>query len=213
MTGSEPARWDRSTVTLLAGFFANSAASAALLTALGKQVYDLSGRELDLGLLGLAEFAPAALLVLVTGTVADRFERRRVASYGALGEAAATLLILAYVARSPSAVGPLFGLVLALGIARAFVAPASRSLPADIVSSEDLPWLVARWSIVFQMAMVSGPIMAGSLYALDPRAPFAACAALFFVGSASFAMLPRPQHSHRPEPAPDGGAGDPSSGA
>src|SRR5437764_270537 len=34
-------------------------------TVLGKLVYDLTGREIDLGLLGLAEFAPAALLVLV----------------------------------------------------------------------------------------------------------------------------------------------------
>ena len=41
-------------------------------TVLGKQVYDITGRELDIGLLGLAEFLPAALLVLVTGSVADR---------------------------------------------------------------------------------------------------------------------------------------------
>lgn len=62
---SHAGRWDRATVTFLAGYFAGSAGLAALATALGKQVYDLSGRELDLGLLGLAELAPAALLVLV----------------------------------------------------------------------------------------------------------------------------------------------------
>ena len=45
--------------------------------ALGKQVYDLTGRELDLGLLGLAD-APALLLVFVTGPVADRFDRRTI---------------------------------------------------------------------------------------------------------------------------------------
>ena len=38
-------------------------------TVLGKQIYDITGRELDIGLLGLAEFLPAALLVLVTGSV------------------------------------------------------------------------------------------------------------------------------------------------
>ena len=194
-TGS-PGRWDRATVLMLTGFFAQSAGAAALVTALGKQVYDLSGRELDLGLLGLAEFAPAALLVLVTGTVADRYDRRRVASLGSLGEALVTVAVTVYVATSPTAVAPLFGLALALGVARAFVAPASRSLPADTVPPAELPWLVARWTIVFQVALIAGPVAAGSLYAVDPRAPFAAAAGLFVIATVAFALLP-PGHGAR----------------
>jgi Major Facilitator Superfamily len=144
--------------------------------------------------------------------VADRFDRRRVACIATLGEAAVALLIVAYVASSPTAVGPLFGLVLALGTARAFVAPASRSLPADIVSSDRLPWLVARWAIVFQVALVTGPIMAGSLYAFDIRAPFAASAALFGASSVAFGLLrrtgePAPGARARP-PAEDADAAD-----
>ncbi|MDQ1446052.1 MAG: hypothetical protein QOI20_2516, partial [Acidimicrobiaceae bacterium] len=80
-------RVDWSVVALLASVFFSSSAALAQEVVLGKLVYDLTGRELDLGLLGLAEFAPAALLVLVTGAVADRFDRRRVAALGALGEA------------------------------------------------------------------------------------------------------------------------------
>ena len=57
--------------------------------ALGKFVFDTTGRELDLGLVGLAEFAPAALLVLVTGHVADRFDRRTVVRLALVGEACA----------------------------------------------------------------------------------------------------------------------------
>ena len=45
--------------------------------ALGKQAFDITGREADIGFIGLAEFLPAALLVLVTGSVADRFDRKR----------------------------------------------------------------------------------------------------------------------------------------
>ncbi len=41
------------------------------ITILGKQVYDITGRELDLGLLGLAEFAPTFLLAPFTGPLAD----------------------------------------------------------------------------------------------------------------------------------------------
>ena len=68
----------RSIAALLGSTGASNAAALALTTALGKQVYDLTGSELALGLLGLAEFAPNALLVLVTGTLADRFSRRRI---------------------------------------------------------------------------------------------------------------------------------------
>jgi MFS family permease len=204
--GTSPAgRWDRATTALLAGFFAGSAGATALVTALGKQVYDLSGRELDLGLLGLAEFAPAALLVLVTGTLADRVDRRRVASLAALGEGAAALLVLAYVGGSPTAVGPLFGCALGFGVARAFVAPASRSLPADIVPADVLPWLVARWSITFQVALIAGPVLAGTLYAIDPTLPFTASAVLFATSSLAFALIPSP--TRRPAPAPAAAAG------
>ena len=67
-------------------------AAIASATALGKLVYDLTASKLDLGLLGLAEFAPAAFLVLVTGAVADRFDRRRIVTVAAMGEAAAALV-------------------------------------------------------------------------------------------------------------------------
>src|SRR3990170_1549452 len=44
------------------------------------QVYDLTRDPKDLGILGLVQFLPLLLLVLVTGTVADRYGRRRVMS-------------------------------------------------------------------------------------------------------------------------------------
>src|SRR5918998_4425072 len=93
---AERGRWNRSVIALLLSVFCTSTAALVAVTALGKQVYDLTGRELDLGLLGLAEFAPAALLVLVTGTVADRFDRRRVMGVSAAGEAACGLGLAAY---------------------------------------------------------------------------------------------------------------------
>ena len=46
--------------------------------AVGWQVYDLTRDPLDLGLVGLSQFLPALLLVLVTGAVADRFRRRTI---------------------------------------------------------------------------------------------------------------------------------------
>src|SRR3990170_2255843 len=86
-------RWNRSVAALLTTAFCTSTAALIAVTALGKHVYDLTGSELKLGLLGLAEFAPAALLVFVSGPVADRFDRRRVVSIAAVGEAGCGLAL------------------------------------------------------------------------------------------------------------------------
>lgn len=42
--------------------------------AVGWQVYDITKRALDLGLVGLAQFLPGVLLFLVSGHAADRFQ-------------------------------------------------------------------------------------------------------------------------------------------
>src|ERR1700722_13024517 len=46
--------------------------------AVGWQVYDITKRALDLGLVGLAQFLPGILLFLVSGHTSDRFNRRKV---------------------------------------------------------------------------------------------------------------------------------------
>lgn len=178
--------WDRSTAVLLAAYLATATGSMTLVTAAGKQAFDMTGRELDLGLLGLAEFLPAAVLVLVTGAVADRYDRRRVGAMAVLVEALAALLLAAYAGTDPSAIAPLLGLAVLFGAGRAFAAPSLRSLPADIVAPERLPWLVARWAITWQSAMIIGPVAAGFLYAVDVRAPYVLAAVLF--GLAALAL-------------------------
>jgi MFS family permease len=182
---------------LLGALACSSTATMLQATVLFKQVYDISGRELDLGLLGLFEFLPAALLVLVTGSIADRFDRRRVAALALGIEMSMTLGLLLYVWTTPTAVGPIFLLVFGFGVGRAFAAPATRSMPADIVPPSRLPWVVARVSITWQTAAIVGPVLGGLLYAVDPRLPYAAV--LAFAATAAVLLLAvepiaRPSH-------------------
>ncbi|MEX0874151.1 MAG: MFS transporter [Actinomycetota bacterium] len=181
------AGWNRSINALIVCVFCGAAAALVGVTALGVQIYELTHREIDLGLLGLAEFAPAALLVLATGSVADRFDRTRVTSIGAAAEAIAGLGLAAYAATGPTSVLPIFGLVLVFGAGRAFMAPALRALPADIVSAERLPWLTSRRAVAWQVAIIVGPVISGFLYAVDPVAPYLAMAA--FAGIASVSVI------------------------
>ena len=158
-------------------------ASATLDTVLGIQVFAISGRPLDLGLLGLSSFAPAALLVLVTGSVADRFERRRVASIAMLAEAATAAALFVYLGSTPDSVAPIFAFAFVFGAARAFASPAVRALPADIVGPERVPWVVARTSATWQVALILGPVLGGFLYAANTRLPYVAIALLALVGA------------------------------
>ena len=180
----------RPVVLLLTSTFLAATAALAGVTALGKLVYDLTDSELALGFLGLAEFLPALLLMLVVGAVADRLDRRKVTGAAGCVEAAIALLLAAYVATDPTSATPIFGLVLGFGITRAFLAPASRSLPADIVPPSRLPWLVARNSITWQASIIVGPVLGGILYSVDPALPFAVMAGLLFCASAAVLAIP-----------------------
>jgi MFS family permease len=171
-------RETRSVVALLSSVFAASSAWALLDTVLGKLVFDMTGSELALGLIGLAEFAPAALLVFVTGTVADRVDRRRLAAASMVLEALTLVAITAYASTDPTSTLPIFLLVIGFGTARAFATPATRSLPADTVSPARLPWLTARQSGTWQAALIFGPVAGGFLYVVDPWVPFAVAAGL-----------------------------------
>ena len=170
---------------LLVSDFCGSAAALAQATILGKLVYDLTASEFDLGLLGLAEFAPALLLVLVSGAVADRVDRRRLVAVAALSQAAMALGLGWYAGTEPTSVVPIFLLVIGFGTALAFSAPAGRSVPADAVEPERLPRLIARSSVAYQAGIIAGPVIGGFLYTVDVRLPFVAVALLLVVMSAA----------------------------
>jgi MFS family permease len=159
--------------------------NVAQTTVLGLLVYELTRSELDLGFLGLAEFAPAALLVLAAGAAADRFDRRSVTAVGAVANAIVTL-VLAWYVRRPGELSttPIFLLVLAFGAGQAFLSPALRSLPASMVPNEGVPWLVARRSVASQTGTITGPVIAGLLYGAGVWVPLVVAAALSAAGAA-----------------------------
>jgi MFS family permease len=168
----------------------------AQTTVLGLLVYQLTGSELDLGFLGLAEFAPAALLVLVAGAVADRFDRRSVTAVGAVANAIVALALAWYVRRPGElSTTPIFLLVLAFGAGQAFLSPALRSLPATMVPNEGVPWLVARRSVASQTGTIVGPVLAGLLYGAGVWVPLVVAAALSTAGAALVMAIRVPERA------------------
>lgn len=172
---------NRSAMALLGATTLATMAAGAQFTALGKAVFDLTGRTLDLGLIGLAEFLPAAVLVVVAGSVADRFDRRRVTASALFGEALCSIWLAILVANNVGSVAPIIGVVLVFGIFRAIGTPSSRSLPAMVVEPAAVPRMMAFYAGSWQIGLIVGPVLGGFLFVANPSWPYLASAVLMLL--------------------------------
>ena len=140
--------------------------------AIGWQVYDMTGRAFDLGMVGLVQFLPTALLVFVAGHAADRFERKRVIQVCQVAEAL-TALALAW----GSYAGWLtevhiFIATFVLGTAGAFESPATAALLPLIAPQGALQRATALSAGAIQIATITGPALGGFAYAISPGLPY-----------------------------------------
>jgi MFS family permease len=163
--------------------FLAGAARLVVATAVGKELYDITHSALYLGWLGLIEFAPSALLVLITGTLADRVDRRRIVAWAVALDAVGAALLAWHSAIGSNNVAVPLIVVGLIGVGRAFFTPALRALPADIVAAERVPWLVTRYSITWQASMIIGPVAGGFLYAAAPTLAYVVAAVAYGVGA------------------------------
>jgi MFS family permease len=151
--------------------------------AVGWQVYEITKRPLDLGLVGLVQFLPGILLFLVSGHVADRYDRRKLIVICYLGYGACFGLLLLTPLQGASSVLFIFVVLVFLGVARAFNAPVSRALVPQLVPVEVFPNAVAWASTMFQGAAILGPALGGIIYAAfrGPAAVYALAMAMAIV--------------------------------
>jgi MFS family permease len=158
--------------------------------AVGWQVYDITHRALDLGLVGLAQFLPAILLFLVSGHASDRFERRRVLSVCYAGYGLCSGLLLFIAERGVHSVRPIYWVLILLGVVRSFNGTASRSILPQLVPEEHFANAVAWNATTFQTATILGPSLGGILYAAF-RGPSAVYAGAMIVALGALASMYR----------------------
>ncbi|MDB5394030.1 MAG: transporter, partial [Rhodospirillales bacterium] len=87
--------------------------------AVGWQVYDISHTPLALGLVGLAQFLPVFGLALITGHVADRFNRRWIAAICLGLQLLCSLFLLMLAHEGSTRVWPIYCVLVLFGTARA----------------------------------------------------------------------------------------------
>src|ERR1700688_3067349 len=151
--------------------------------AVGWQIYDLTGSAFDLGMVGLVQFLPTALLVFVAGHAVDRYERKRVVQICLLVEAL-TALLLAWGAYTGSlTVLQIFVAMAVLGTAGAFESPAISALLPLVAPQGSLQRATAIWSGVGQIATITGPALGGLAYAVTPALPYGLMVAFCLAGA------------------------------
>ncbi|TAT85844.1 MFS transporter [Rhizobium ruizarguesonis] len=160
--------------------------------AVGWQMYDQTGSAIYLGLIGLVQFLPSLLLILVTGSVADRYNRRAIAALCSLVSALCTLALLVMTLMGSFTPLPVFAVLLIFGIERAFMSPAVQSLAPNLVPEQALSNAIAWNSSSWQLAAITGPVLGGLLYGVSAPTAYTAAVIFSVLGAALLYMIPKP---------------------
>jgi MFS family permease len=130
------------------------------------QVYQITHRAISLGYTGLALFLPGVLLILPSGHVADRYDRRSVILTCYTLQVFCTAALLWFSWRGLTSVWPIYGLLALIGTGRSFSGPASSALVPHLVPKEHFVNAVTWGSTIFQIANIAGPAIGGILFTL-----------------------------------------------
>ena len=185
-------------------------ATIAMVVVLGYQLYDTARTDygmsikeasFQLGLLGLFQFVPLAVLTPVAGWVADRFERRRVAIFSNLIDLTIAAALGWFTWTGGLTLPLLFGLAALHGVARVFSGPAMSAIAPNIVPPAVLPRAIAMSSIAWQSASVVGPAAGGLIYAAHPASVYVFAAILLAISAFTLSrvrpVLPPPTEVRR----------------
>jgi hypothetical protein len=141
--------------------------------AIGWQIYAMTRDALYLGLVGLSQFLPALLLVLVTGAASDRYSRRMILAVCLFAETACALGLLAFTISGTRELWIVFVILIAFGAARQSIVP-------NLVPNAHVPNAITLSVTAGQFATIAGPVAGGLLYAIAPELAYGVAMALLF---------------------------------
>ena len=170
--------------------FLSSLCLGTLSVCVAWQIYDISRNPLHLGLVGLTQFIPLVLLVVVTGYCADNFNRKIIFSLCLFLEAFLTFLfVLINISGNPEII-VLFMILIGIGIVRAFFSPAAAAFLPNIVDKKDLPDAVALSAVAWQSGTIFGPVLGGLLYGASVFLGYFFASIGLFIGAILVFIIP-----------------------
>lgn len=169
--------------------------------AIGWQVYAKTGNVFDLGLIGLAQFAPFLVLILIAGHAADRYNRRNIVLMCLSAQLLCSALLFGYTLSDTHAVWPVFAILALYGSARAFMMPATQAILIHLVPTESFSNAVALSSSTFQIAIILGPTVGGLLYLAGPIVVYGTVGLLLLVSVALMSSVHVDSKQEKPQAA------------
>ena len=176
-------------VKYLAALTAHSFALQILSVAVSWQIYDITRSAFYLALVGLVQFLPALLLVLVTGLVADRFNRRWIMGICFAVELLCALTLVIFALGPQTVVWPMLAVLGVLGVARAFAGPAASALSPNLLSRQALPHGISLNSMTWQAASITGPVFGGLLYGISAATAYSVALSLAVLASICVVLI------------------------
>lgn len=140
----------------------------------------LTGSPFMLGVAAAARSLPVLLLSLVGGIAADRFDKRAILVVANGAAMAVSVVLAALTLGGAIDIATVLVLTLILGTTNAFEMPARQSFVVELTGPVHLPNAIALNSLMFNVARVVGPALAGVIVAaFGPGVAFAVNAASF----------------------------------
>lgn len=195
-----PTRLGRSFRWLLAAAIVNNFGDGVVLAAGPLLVASQTSDPFLVSMAVLSEYLPTLLFGVLGGTVADRFDRRRMVIVVDLARALALVVLVATIVAGAISIAVVLVILFILGTAETFADSASSTLLPGLVDRADLGLANARMQGAFLLTnqLVAPPIGA-FLFAVGMGLPFAANAACFALGAVLISRVVTSARSERRE--------------
>ncbi|NQU96871.1 MAG: MFS transporter [Chloroflexi bacterium] len=149
----------------------------------GWLVFELTGNPLDLGLLGAAMAAPAILVSLFGGVLADRVDKRRLIVATSLATAALLFLLAMLDIRGAVRVWHIYAVAAGIGLISGIEWPARQAVFPLLIERRQMASAVALNSVLWQVTRIAAPAIGGPMMAVFGTP------VIFFGGAAGFLVM------------------------
>ncbi len=184
---------------LWASILLYSLATGMEQVSVGWLIFELTGSELMVGVGAAARMLPFFMVGLLSGAVADRWERRWLLRTGTLGSSAVALLMAILLLGGLGNAWLVIALVLALGSTFAFVLTIRQTYTYDIVGPEYALNGLALGAMAMQGGGIAGSLVSGAVIEVaGPGWQFGAAALCYLASAAATLAIGNPGVSARP---------------
>ena len=168
----------------------------------GWLIFELTGSELMVGVGAAARMLPFFLLGMLSGAIADRWERRSLLRVGTLGASAVALVMALLLLGGLTNVWAVIALVAALGCTFAFILTVRQTYTYDIVGPEHALNGLALGAMAMQGGGIAGSLTSGAVIEVaGPGWQFAAASVCYLCSAAATLAIGNPGRSVRPAAA------------